>query len=155
MGVEIERGKLVRKGLYLLVLGCLLFLVSGCKADRLTCEKRVTDTEEVKIDQRLSLVFDKRELKEGTVALSYYYATNPKANAEVMRKDLEDQYAIYKDKKGIEYYFKNLEKGLYFELQAQIKDLSEEDKSNLEIIANYTDMTTAKSDLISEGYQCK
>lgn len=145
----------MKKGKYLLVLGCLLFLVTGCKTKRLTCEQRIIDTEEVKVDQRISLAYKDKALKEGTFALTYFYKNNTEENTSAQKQALEEQYSIYKDKKGIEYYSKNVNGGLYFEFQAQIEDLSEEDKENLSIIAGYKDMQSAKEKLVQEGYTCK
>ncbi len=137
------------------MLAAILVLLTGCKSTRLTCTKRVTDTDEIKVDQRISLVFKKNELTEGTLALSYYYANNVEQNAKTMQADLENQYSIYKDKKGVEYYFKNLDKGLYFEIQAEVKKLSEEDKNNLGAITDYASYQSAKTLLVSDGYECK
>lgn len=142
----------MKKNLWILV---FLLLVVGCKKTNLACTKRIIDTEDVKVDERISLDFKNKKLDKSFFSLDYYYATNIEANSSVAKESLEEQFGSYKDKKGIEYLFSDIDQGLHFELQITPSKIEEEWKKDFEKQINYKDYSDAKEILTKDGYQCK
>ncbi len=132
----------------------LLFAV-GCKSTNLTCTKTIIDSEDVKVEEKISLNFKKKKLDKTFYSLDYYYASNIEANAEATKDSLEEQFSDYKDSKGIEYFFSNTDQGIHFELQMNPNKVSDEDKEYFEKQISYKSYADAKDELISDGYQCK
>lgn len=133
----------------------ILFLVVGCRSQSLSCTKVVMDTDEVVMDERISLTFKKRQLTDCIYSLNYTFANNIDDNVATTRSSLEDQYSVYKDKKGVDYSFSNIEQGLHFQLQLKESKLTEEDKENFSNLIDYKTIQSAKEELIKEGYHCK
>lgn len=137
-----------------LILLLVMFIV-GCKSKNLSCDKMIIDTDEVKVNEKISLNFKNKKLDKTFYTLDYHYANNVEQNAETTKKSLEEQFSIYKDSKGIEYFFSNLEEGIHFEVQISPEEITEEEKENFEKQVDYRDYTSAKESLIKDGYQCK
>ncbi len=133
----------------------LLLLTVGCRDTTLTCTRRMVDSETTKADQEIKLVFDKKELKSGTLTIDYYFLTDPEVNANSMRRSLENQFAIYDDKKGISYSVSDIDQGVRFQLKVKTKNLALEDKENLSMVVGYDSYRDASDTLIQEGYTCK
>jgi len=133
----------------------ILLLVVGCKSTNLSCTKTIIDTEDVKVNEKISLNFEKKKLKQSFFTLDYYYGNNVESNAQLTRESLEEQFSNYKDSSGVEYFFTNIEEGIHFELQVNPEKLTEEEKTFLEKQVNYKDYNSARETLASDGYQCK
>lgn len=143
----------MRKRNFCLIL--MLFLLVGCRSQNLSCTKVIMKNDEASVDERISLTFKKKKLTEGIYSLNYTFANNVDANVEAARKALEEQYSVYKDSKGVDYSFSNMDQGIHFQLQLNNKKLTDEEKEDFDIFMGYDTYQKAKNKLIEEGYQCK
>lgn len=133
----------------------LLFVVVGCKKTNLSCTKMIIDTDEIKVNEKISIDFKKKKLDKTFYTLDYHYATNIEENAEATKKSLEEQFSTYKDSKGVTYFFNNIDQGIHFELQINPKKLAEEEKDVFEKQINYKSYSDARDKLAKDGYHCK
>lgn len=133
----------------------ILLLTVGCKSTNLTCTKTIIDSEDVKVEEKISLNFKNKKLDKTFYSLDYYYADNIDMNAQATRESLEEQFSSYKDAKGIEYFFSNTNQGIHFELQMSPNKVNETDKEYFEKQISYKNYNEAKEVLIGDGYQCK
>ncbi len=139
---------------YILLVFIVLLLV-GCKSQKLSCTKVLTETKEANMDERISLTFKKKKLTNTIYSLNYTFADNIDSNVENARNSLEEQYSIYKDSKGVKYSFSNMDQGLHFQLELNKDKLSDEEKDVFSNLVNYKTYQDAQEELIKEGYQCK
>lgn len=133
----------------------VLFMAVGCRSTNLTCTKTRIDTDEVKLTEKISLNFKNKKLAESFYSLDYYYASNVEENSKTTRESLEAQFSDYKNSKGVEYFFSNIDQGIHFEIQVNPNKVTEEEKEVFEKQINYTSYQAAKETLINDGYQCK
>lgn len=133
----------------------ILFTAVGCRSTNLTCTKTRIDTDEVKLTEKLSLNFKNKKLDKTFFSLDYYYANNIEENSKNAKESLEAQFSNYKNSKGVEYLFSNIDQGIHFEIQINPNKVTEEEKEVFEKQINYKSYQDAKEALVNDGYQCK
>lgn len=132
----------------------ILVLTVGCKSKSLSCTKMTMDTDEVKVEERISLTFKSNALSYTIFSLNYYFANDIEINSQATKNTLTEQFSIYDNSKGVEYFFTSMDQGIHFELQAEKDKLTEEEKTNLQNLVEYTSYNDAKEALLEDGYQC-
>ena len=144
----------MKKSFYLGAILASTCLLSGC-SKVLVCERSNDYNEEMKMNQTIKVTFKKNTITNLTMDMNINLSNDYLEYKDELISSVEDEFANLKDTKGIAYSTKDNSNGFTFNLNADIANLDEDTKNELDLVNTTHSYKEAKEEFENEGYTCK
>ena len=138
----------------ILIIGCLIFLVTGCGDKKLDCTKK-QEVSGNTVQQNIIVSFSGDKVskieKEIETQLNEQYAEY----SDIFVTQIENQFQDYKNKKGITTNITTKDNSVIFSLVINVDEMDTESKNVIGFMNPESNYNDAKKNLEENDYMCK
>lgn len=141
------------KKLKLIMILSILFVLTGCSSQSLSCTKE-EDTDYGKNSEKQEFSFNSNKIASYSAQMSIKLNEDYDDYADVLLDSLESPFKDYKDKDGIEYVTSKKDDVISIKFSGDYSKMDDETKDSLGIDKNAS-YDVIKKSLEDDGYNCK
>lgn len=145
----------MKKYVYLSCLAFGLLLFTGCGSKTLNCTRENNYSDEMIMNQDLSVSFKKDKVSKLSMAMDVKLGESYSNFKDSLIESVESEFSNFSDQSGISYKTTDKGDGFNFKVKINFNKLSDDAKKNLDIVNYENSYDSVKIELEDAGYNCK
>ena len=143
----------MKKGLMGLVALCVMFILTGCGTETLTCTMS-QDESGMTMNQEAVVTFENNEVTKMKMNVDVEVDDTYASYIGMMESMLESQFTQYSDN-GAKVDVSSSDNKINVSIDMDVKNMTDDQKKNLDLEDVYGTKDATKKELESQGYTCK